>query len=68
MEITIRLDQRKKESRALLEFLKNLPFVEVNNNKPRYNAATEKAIKDAKNGIGLTKVKDIADLFNKLNS
>ena len=29
MELTIKLDQRKKEAKALIEFLRNLPFVEV---------------------------------------
>jgi antitoxin component of RelBE/YafQ-DinJ toxin-antitoxin module len=68
MEITIKMDQRKKEARALLEFLKNLPFVEVAIDKPRYNIETEKSIRDAKNGIGVTKVKNVSDLFQKLNS
>lgn len=63
MEITIKIDQRKKEARALLEFLKNLPFVEV---EPRYNPETEKAIQDAKNGIGLTTYKNSNDMFKKV--
>lgn len=68
MELTIKLDPRKKEAKALLEYLKNLPFVEFEIEKPRYNAETEKAIQAAKNGIGITKVKNVADLFQKLNA
>ena len=66
MEITIKLDERKKEAKALLKFLKSLPFVEVGTEKKRYNTETEQAIKDARNGIGVTKTKNIADLFKKL--
>lgn len=29
MEITLKIDQRKKEAKALIEYLRNLPFVEV---------------------------------------
>lgn len=68
MEITIKLDPRKKEAKALIEFLKNLSFVEIEKEKPRYNAETEKAIKDAKKGIGVTKAKSVADLFKKLEA
>ena len=67
MEFTIKIDPRKKEAKALLEYLKNLPFVEFELEKPRYNAETEKAIQEARNGIGITKVKNVVDLFQKLN-
>ncbi|MDP2058783.1 MAG: hypothetical protein U1C58_13880 [Flavobacteriaceae bacterium] len=50
MELTIKIDQRKKEAKALLEYLKNLPFVEVTTDKPRYNPETEKAIIEARKG------------------
>lgn len=50
MEITIKFDQRKKETKALLDYLKSLPYIEVVTNKPRYNAETEKAIFDVKKG------------------
>lgn len=63
MEISIKLDPRKKGAKALLEFLKNLSFVEIEFEKPRYNAETEKAIKESTKGIGVTKVKSVADLF-----
>lgn len=68
MEFTIKIDQRKKEAKALITYLKNLPFVEIASEKPRYNAETERAIQDARNGIGVTKVNNVADLFQKLNS
>jgi hypothetical protein len=29
MEFTIKIDQRKKEAKALIAYLKNLPFVEI---------------------------------------
>ena len=52
MEIVLKIDQRKKEAKALIEYLKNLPFVEIENmsNKKRYNTETEKAIDDARAG------------------
>lgn len=50
MEFTIKIDQRKKEAKALLEYLRNLPFVEFEIEKRRYNAETEKAIQDARTG------------------
>ena len=56
MEVTIKFDQRKKETKALLEYLRSLPYIKIEMEKPRYNAVTEKAIQDAKNGIGITKV------------
>jgi len=65
MEITLRFDHRKKEARALLEFLKNLSFVEVDSEKPRYNVETEKAIKDAING-NTFQVKNSKQLFKEL--
>lgn len=68
MEVTIKFDQRKKETKALLEYLRSLPYIKVEMEKPRYNAITEKAIRDAKNGIGITKVKNVSDLFEKLKT
>jgi hypothetical protein len=68
MELTIRIDQRKKEAKALLEYLKNLPFVEVTTDKPRYNPETEKAILEARKGLGLINADNVDDLFKKLKS
>ncbi|HAH55010.1 MAG TPA: hypothetical protein DCM02_06920 [Flavobacterium sp.] len=52
MEIVLKIDQHKKEAKALIEYLKNLPFVEIENmsSKKRYNTETEKAINDARSG------------------
>mgnify|MGYP003420996779 CR=1 FL=1 len=65
MEITIKIDERKKEAKALVEFLKNLSFVEISSEK-RYNKETEKVIYDAKKGIGLTRYKDSKEMFEKI--
>jgi hypothetical protein len=46
MEITIKIDRRSKQAKAFYEYLKTLPFVEIE--EPRYNKDTEKAIKGAK--------------------
>lgn len=68
MEVIIKFDKRKKETKALLEYLKSLPYIEVETHNPRYNAETEKAIQDAKKGIGVTTVENVADLFKKLSA
>jgi hypothetical protein len=66
MEITIKIDERKKEAKALLEFLKNLSFVEISSSKPRYNKETEEAIKDVK--LGKTEKVSLATFRNQLYS
>lgn len=48
MEITIKIDRRSKQAKAFYEYLKTLPFVEIEG--PRYNKDSEKAIKEAKSG------------------
>jgi antitoxin component of RelBE/YafQ-DinJ toxin-antitoxin module len=68
LEITIKIDNRKQEAKALLAYLNELPFVKVENKKPRCNIETKKAIQDVKNGIGVTKVENVADLFEKLDA
>ena len=68
MEVTIKLDQRKKEAKALLAYLKSLPFVEIGIENQRYNDETEQVIRDAKNGIGVSKAKNTGDLFRKLEA
>ncbi len=68
MEVTIKIDQRKKEAKALINYLQNLPYVKIEIEKPRYNAETEKAIEDVRKGIGFIKADNIDDLFKKLNS
>jgi len=46
MEITIKIDKRNKQAKGFYEYLKTLPFVELE--EARYNKDTEKAIKEAK--------------------
>lgn len=48
MEITIKIDRRSKQAKVFYEYLKTLPFVEVE--EARYNKETEKAIKEARSG------------------
>lgn len=49
MEVTLKIDDGSKEAKALLAYLKKLPFVELK--ATRYNHKTEMAIKAAKDGI-----------------
>ncbi|MBV2227377.1 MAG: hypothetical protein KUL85_11010 [Sphingobacterium mizutaii] len=49
MEITIKIDKRSKQAKVFYEYLKTLPFVEIQ--ESRYNKETEKAIKEAKSGM-----------------
>lgn len=48
MEITIKIDRRSKQAKAFYEYLKTLPFVELD--KVRYNEETEEAIEEVKSG------------------
>ena len=48
MEITIKIDRRSEQAKAFYEYLKTLPFIEIE--EVRYNKDTEKAIKDVKSG------------------
>ena len=48
MEITIKIDKRSKQAKVFYEYLKTLPFIEIE--EPRYNKDTEKAIKQVKSG------------------
>lgn len=47
--ITVRIKENSKQAKAVVEMLKTFPFVEILE-KPRYNSATERAIKEAKEG------------------
>lgn len=73
MELTLKLDTRSKDGKTLIDFLKNLSYVEVITPKKVYpisknipNTETRKAIDDAKRGIGLNKVKNSKELFKQL--
>lgn len=65
--VTVKIKENSKEAIALLEYLKSLSFVEVEE-KPRYNATTEKVIKDARAGKGLIRTESHEDLMEKLRS
>lgn len=56
MEITIKIDQRKKEGQALLEFLKSLPFVEIEETKSPYDPDFVKMVKKSKASKNRTRV------------
>ncbi|MBA0882426.1 hypothetical protein [Flavobacterium undicola] len=65
--ITLSYDARNVIAKKTIAYILSLGVFK-NAEKPRYNAKTEKAIQDAKNGIGVIKVKNVEDLFEKLNS
>jgi len=48
MKITIKINRRSEQAKAFYEYLKTLPFIEIED--IRYNKNTEKAIKDVKSG------------------
>ncbi|MFD1165012.1 hypothetical protein ACFQ2C_05260 [Sphingobacterium daejeonense] len=48
MDIKINIDRRSNQAKVFYEYLKTLPFVEIE--ETRYNQETEKAIKEAKSG------------------
>lgn len=48
MEVKIKIDKRSKQAQVFYEYLKTLPFIELE--EIRYNKETEKAIKEAKSG------------------
>lgn len=68
MATLVRIDNRTKAAKLFLEYIKTLSFVKVEDNKPRYNAETEKAINEARARKGIIKTKNHADLMKKLNS
>jgi len=48
MELTIKIDMRSKQAKGFYQYLKTLPFVELE--EPCYKKDSEKAIKEAKSG------------------
>ena len=67
--LTIKINEKTKKGKAFLEMArafsedsKEIEIVKIP------NATTLKAFSDTDNGIGLTRVKDIDDLFKQLNS
>jgi len=53
MELTLKFDQRKKEVKALIEYLKSLPYIEVETQtdlgKPNHEKLNVNEQKDLKN-------------------
>jgi len=64
MATIIKIDIRSKAAQAFLEFVKTLPFAEIENSK-RYNAETEKVLKEVKEGKTI-KAKNSKELFKEL--
>lgn len=64
--VTVRIKENSKQAKALIAMLKTFPFVEFNDEPDRYNAETEKAIRDARAGKGMHKVKNAKELFKEL--
>ena len=48
MEIKIKIDKRSKQAKVFYEYLKTLPFFEIE--ESRFNKDTEKAIRNARTG------------------
>jgi hypothetical protein len=80
MELTIKLDQRKKEAKALIEFLRNLPFVEVEtkedlsktelNNlsvkEQKFVANLRNVAKDVKQNVGKKKYQSLDSFLDEI--
>lgn len=47
--VTVHINEKSKQAKALIEMLKTFSFVEIEE-KPRYNEETEQALKDARAG------------------
>ncbi|MCD9854145.1 hypothetical protein LUD75_05490 [Epilithonimonas sp. JDS] len=70
---TITINKRTKAGKLLFEMAKLLSEKEKGvtikeDEKPRYNKETEKAIADARLGLGLIKADSVEELFEKLKS
>jgi hypothetical protein len=63
--VTVRIDDKSKQAKALIEMLKTFSFVEIED-KPRYNEETEQAIQDAR--AGKTEKLDLDKLRRQLYS
>jgi antitoxin component of RelBE/YafQ-DinJ toxin-antitoxin module len=68
MTTIVKVKNRSKAAKLFLEYIKTLPFVEVEQESPRYNQETEKAMKEARAGKGIIKTKNHEDLIKKLRS
>ena len=68
MATIVKIDSRSKAAKLFIEYIKTLPFVHVEKDSPRYNEDTEIALKEARQGKGITKTKNHGDLMRKLRS
>ncbi|MFD1628775.1 hypothetical protein [Pseudopedobacter beijingensis] len=69
---TITINKRTKAGKLLFEMAKLLSentkdVIITENEKPRYNKPTEKAIKEAQLGVGLIQAASVDELFEKLH-
>jgi len=65
--VTVKIKENSGQAKALIQYLKSLSFVEIDDDQPRYNAETEKAIADVRAGIGMSRAESVEDLMKKLN-
>jgi antitoxin component of RelBE/YafQ-DinJ toxin-antitoxin module len=68
METIVRINNRSKAAKLLLEYVETLSFAKVENSKRRFNKETEKAIKEARASIGIIKTSNHEDLMKKLRN
>lgn len=68
MTTTVKIDLRSSAAKSLVAFLRTLSFVKIEEEGSLFNEETEKAITEARAGIGLTKTKSHSDLMKKLRS
>lgn len=64
--VTIRIKENSKMAKAVIAMLREFSFVEFEKER-KFNAETERAMKDARDGKGLIKAKNVSDLMKKLN-
>jgi hypothetical protein len=66
--VHIKILENTTQSKAVIEMLKTMPFVElIDNGKTTPNVETKKAIDDALRGT-VTRAKNVADLMHQLKS
>lgn len=65
MDFVLKIDYRKKEAKALVEYLKNLSFVQIIPEQ-RYNDETEKAIQEVREGKNVKRAESASKLFEDL--
>lgn len=66
MATIIKIDNRSKAAKLFLEYVKTLSFAKIEEEDRTFNARTEKAIREARAGIGVTKTESHDDLMKKL--